>query len=63
MMGISLETTAWFPPEVKPVRVGWYACRRCNLDYWWDGKLWRNGEDYGYSLKQDIEWRGLAQKP
>jgi hypothetical protein len=68
------ELTPWFPPDVKPVRVGWYhtglkdLCPIGNSDFegidnlWWSGVKWltrKNGVPLFY---QNRYWRGLAAK-
>ena len=64
--------TEWYPPHVKPVRVGWYERQwkmkgsAATPDYW-DGKRWFIG--YGHptgmaaTISQNIHWRGLAADP
>jgi hypothetical protein len=66
------KLTDWFPPDVKPVRVGWYESP---YQYWthsyWCGTHWTESScdmtgqtDPSYrSAKQKRKWRGLAEKP
>jgi hypothetical protein len=74
-----MKLTPWYPPEIRPVRVGEY--RTCSLWTgkvalrWFDGKLWscaylpdepiviRLGERQKISQYQDVMWRGLAKEP
>ena len=66
------------PPEDKPVNVGWYPAYLYEQDaefmcecpnsisdihvYWWDGKLWRLGENDKVCIRQDRYWFGLREK-
>lgn len=62
------KVTPWFPPEVKPVREGWYEAtlypawvRSGYPKYKWNGKCWTFG---AIAVKdQQRHWRGLASKP
>lgn len=74
-----MKTTAWFPPHINPVRVGWYsrASEVCadNLRYmnWWDGENWHynsNTKSHAAAGEPDTicdadfySWRGLAKGP
>ena len=62
-----VQLTDWYPPEIKPVRVGWFEA--CVFDAgwvyeWlvvWDGRHWR--DKYGMTLiDQNITWRGLTEE-
>ncbi|MEX3914857.1 hypothetical protein AB4Y43_01235 [Paraburkholderia sp. BR10872] len=60
--------TELFPPEIKPVHVGWYSTEwfDAGWDYelrvWWDGQDWRN-EPNGWRLMcQKVSWRGLKEQ-
>lgn len=66
------ERTDWFPPEIKPVCVGWYARRFIlgnDVEHWpqyWDGEHWRYGDHWpepGGVVSCPVEWRGLAKNP
>lgn len=38
-----MKMTGWFPPHIKPVRVGEYIAITTKLAYvrrWWDGNRW-----------------------
>ena len=61
------ELTPWYPPEVRPVRPGWYACQQCTISHswrnrhYWNGKRWlHNGPD-GEPVKIEFGWRGLTK--
>ena len=74
-----MKLTPWFPPEIRPVRVGEYEVRTGWVDAvalrWFDGELWscvylsdepkeiRNTERQYASQYQDVMWRGLAKEP
>lgn len=37
------KLTPWFPPHIKPVRVGWYnasAYRKTHIIRYWNGQRW-----------------------
>lgn len=73
------KLTPWFPPEVKPVRVGLYRVKIGAYDNiiewcWWAGDGWC----WAYPCKRDAlakewkttegasqckAWRGLAERP
>lgn len=62
------KLTDWFPPEVKPVHVGFYesiAFRHYDELFilYWDGTEWLLKDLTESCLVQDREWRGLAEKP
>ena len=69
-----MKKTPWFPPEIEPVRAGFYerdwdraifsATER--LDYW-DGNRWLYGVHSGakvvpVSEPAKLRWRGLARE-
>ena len=72
------KLTAWYPPDVKPVRVGEYSASMSKdppLKRWWDGRLWSKYY-FNYESVEEIEhcrsqfspfqfypWRGLASDP
>lgn len=66
-----MKRTPWFPPEVKPVRVGWYEAILFpglhNDDtlpeprFWWDGKEWRLARNGSALALQQRIWRGLTK--
>jgi hypothetical protein len=74
----SMKLTEWFPPDVKPVRVGVYL-RDYEDDFpdvpaycYWDGVLWHPCETTpmgAFQLMDDrtvvqaLKWRGLAENP
>jgi hypothetical protein len=57
--------TPWFPPEVKPVRVGHYP-----VDYGvdgisfahWNGVQWCEWEDGSIISNQNLRWYGLTSE-
>lgn len=73
----NLMLTDWFPPDVKPVRVGLYEVKP------WPNKIEKvysywNGRQWGFRCEQKFDanlyaqnkalgpigkWRGLAKKP
>lgn len=59
---MSATVTEWYPPEIMPVRNGWYE--RDYGDYilkdYFDGRFFSRG--YGY-LNTLLPWRGLTEKP
>ena len=70
----SLKTTAWFPAEVTPVRVGVYQIEPWPKDLqfsYWDGHRWgwrmltaadANHYRSNRALGSVGRWRGLAKK-
>lgn len=65
------QLTDWFPPEIKPVHIGWYHTGNADsnpnakggteskFNWYWDGKYWREspqGSSFFYA--QDRYWRG-----
>lgn len=68
---MKLELTDWYPPEVKPVRVGFYQRKYISAaaletpDYW-NGKKWFVCPGPGmltFEARAALQWRGLARKP
>lgn len=61
------KLTPWYPPEIKPVRKGFYE-RKWNIrdNYGtffrdrWDGQHWNW---HGEMWEGPYSWRGLAEKP
>lgn len=60
--------TDWYPPEIKPVRVGEYEISffDCGWQYeyraWWDGAIWRATNGGGWSfVNQELTWRGQTE--
>lgn len=65
------KMTGWFPPHIKPVRVGLYQrdwgiqAFTDDLD-WWDGRDWRvfyADGNFGVGMSCKLQWRGLAEDP
>jgi len=57
------KLTGWFPPEIKPARIGLYECKWSDLNWYWNGSAWRNaGNSFDCTL-QNRYWRGLASDP
>lgn len=57
--------TPWYPPEIKPVRIGDYECKYCvergatvNRHYW-NGKRWCMSRDDPLTGLFSVIWRGL----
>lgn len=66
-----IPLTDWFPPEVKPVRVGWYQ-RKYDLEEerefpdYWDGADWFVASKGGEIICKSASthpWRGLSRNP
>lgn len=68
-----MKMTDWFPPEIKPVYVGWYHTNNPTLTYfsiieslfnwWWNGDEWMDYPDGNICRQQIRYWRGLTEKP
>lgn len=69
--GKQVELTDWFPPEVKPVRPGWYHTGFMNYKpttrffeaewcFFWDGGFWFNNRNRKLDI-QNRWWRGLTK--
>jgi hypothetical protein len=58
------QMTPWYPPEIKPVRVGVYKTwhRAIKKESYWCGAVWRSLRGYELAY-QDRCWRGLAADP
>lgn len=58
-----MNRTPWYPPHIKPKRVGWYEVNDGfpGVRYWWDGYMWymRRG-DFPLYFQDRIKWRGLT---
>ena len=68
------KLTPWFPPDVKPVRRGWYLRDYLSGPAYshWNGARWSGGclnlidrafVKHHPSHDQSMQWRGLAEKP
>lgn len=67
------KLTEWFPPEVKPVRVGVYEVAYPPGRWFrkWDGTRWMCGADTpeiaversAIPVETTFPWRGLAEEP
>jgi len=59
------KTTAWYPPEIEPVRPGWYACQQCTIAgswrnrHWWTGRVWLQTGPETPHIQIPVSWRGL----
>jgi hypothetical protein len=62
---MTAQMTEWYPPEIKPVRVGRYQTDMYVGAVWsyWDGYDWREHETGRVMLFQGRCWRGLAADP
>ena len=60
------KMTPWFPPDIKPVRIGEYECKYCVENrnplsrHYWDGKRWIFSRSNSWVLNSTI-WRGLSR--
>lgn len=57
------KLTPWYPPEIKPVRAGWYHTSSSPMQYYlieyWDGTRWRyHPKETPYAENARICWRG-----
>lgn len=65
-----METTEWFPADVKPVHVGVYERDWSNapelppIEWFdrWDGVTWRYGRTGEYQGCANRQWRGLTEQ-
>lgn len=59
--------TPWFPRKVRPEHRGYYevrlACNCCSVTRFWNGKAWFFLDKLAPCPVQDVQWRGLAEKP
>ena len=57
--------TAWYPPNIRPVRVGWYETSSDPKEYylleWWDGFYFCDHQGNRY-LGGKLFWRGLTEQ-
>ena len=60
MGGEIVNKTPWYPPEIKPVRKGWYECSVCYDTHLWTGKIWVFSD--GTKVTVPFQWRGLTEK-
>lgn len=65
---MTAAVTDWFAASVKPVRKGWYEakCEDGSIDdmnWWFDGHVWRSAPSGWICAYQDRLWRGLAADP
>jgi hypothetical protein len=69
---MTAQMTPWYPPEIKPVRAGWYqegyeiapkSIHPYNNAAWWNGSAWCEGDAAQPSWLQLRHWRGLAADP
>lgn len=68
-----MKLTDWYPPEVKPVRVGWYHTGVCDMNprnreefesdynWFWDGEFWKPYENGINADYQNRYWRGIRK--
>ena len=69
--GKKVELTDWFPPDVKPVRPGWYQSVYCDFlpnkklrsdwNMYWDGEKWFLKKNSLLLRNQNRWWRGLTK--
>lgn len=67
------KLTPWFPPEIKPVHVGFYHIGKLDFDprndifyeahnnSYWDGKSWLAPISRIKSYYQNRYWRGILK--
>ena len=60
-----MNKTNWYPPHIKPVRVGLYEVGRDDFYFYsyWCGKFWRLS--LNNDRKHDVQdwcWRGLTHE-
>lgn len=66
--GAYVALTDWYPPELKPVRVGMYESQIYDAGFvydwfvYWDGLRWLSGELGCSLIDQNITWRGILEK-
>lgn len=62
-----MELTPWFAKKVKPVHKGCYEirlpCNCCSVVRYWNGAKWFFLDKLTPARDQDVQWRGLAEKP
>jgi hypothetical protein len=61
-----MKKTNWYPPHIKPVRVGLYEVGSdiFYLKAYWSGKSWRLALNKDQKWKiQNLTWRGLTHEP
>lgn len=63
-----MQTTEWFPADVKPVHVGYYHTKVCSwsdatsmFNWWWDGTQWLFDKHGKICSGQNRPWRGLKE--
>jgi hypothetical protein len=61
---MTAQMTEWYPPEIKPVRVGMYdTLTSFRQLMWWNGIAWCVGDAAQSAWMQDRHWSGLAADP
>jgi hypothetical protein len=61
---MTAQMTEWYPPEIKPVRVGEYEIwSNYSMRLWWNGDSWGTGNYELLPWLQNCHWRGLAADP
>lgn len=59
-------TTSWYPPDVKPVREGWYEVQGCRFEgicggrHYWHGNGW-SMTPYDRIYIPNYPWRGVKK--
>ena len=62
-----MNRTVWFPPNIKPVHVGYYETSRDPREYhvmdYWDGNWWKysKSDKKYYVLTTMLFWRGVEK--
>lgn len=58
------KLSPWYPPEIKPVYVGFFDCRECGFRHFWNGAHWLSSDGpFSMPYLGRFHWRGLATKP
>lgn len=58
-----MKLSPWYKTEkIKPIRKGWYECKCCSNDWWWDGKTWCVAKNKFQMPPDEVEyWRGILK--
>lgn len=65
---LPVEKTELFPPDIKPVHVGFYETTFADggwvyeVRVWFDGRQWRDSEKGWALIDQNVSWRGLTKE-
>jgi hypothetical protein len=67
-----MKLTEWYPPRIKPIRIGVYITRDNGQIFfqYWSGNFWKTRcrtieGAYGFkdhvSSHQNVEWKGMSK--